>query len=55
MATTNPTHRDTRHCLGVFEVTDVTDDVGHEMAVALVDWQDPVSAQASDKRDSPGL
>jgi len=32
--------------LGVFEVTDMTDDEIHEMAVAVVDWQDRMSAQS---------
>jgi len=32
--------------LGNFEVTDMTDDEVHEMAIALVEWQDRMSAQA---------
>lgn len=48
MSTTNPDHRDARHCLGVFEAADMTDDEVHEMAVALVEWQDRMSARTSD-------
>ncbi len=33
----------------------MTDDEVHKMAVALVEWQDRVSAQASDKPGSHGL
>jgi hypothetical protein len=50
MSTTNPAHRDAPQELRVFEVTDMTDDEVHEMAVALVEWQDEMSAQTSDNR-----
>jgi len=36
--------------LGVFAVADMTDDEVHEVAIALVEWQDRMSAQASDNR-----
>jgi len=36
--------------LGVFDVTDMTDDEVHEIAVALVEWQDRMSAEVSDNR-----
>ena len=55
MSTTNPAHRDARHRLGVFEVTDMTDDEVHEMAVSLVEWQDRMSAQAKRKMGFRGL
>ncbi len=41
--------------LGAFEVADMTDDGVHEMAVALVEWQDRVSAQARRQPGSRGL
>jgi hypothetical protein len=36
--------------LGTFDVAELTDNEVHEMAVALVDWQDRMSAQTCDKR-----